>query len=163
MGVLSRGKEVWNEWDGICPPAWISSAGDEERLFVFWILRVSVHDSCILFVAIHARVHFVWKMYMPEAGLEAMGKGRAPEQCVALRVFELPMYNISIYLEETGSRSTCSSFRATLLTSLNLRSTQSLLLFFPFLSFSRTLCIDLIDVLVIRRRHNAVDLYCVVS
>lgn len=42
-----------------------------------------------------------------------MGKGRVPEQCVALRVFELPMYNISIYSEEMGSRSTCSSFRVT--------------------------------------------------
>jgi hypothetical protein len=130
---------------------------------VFWNLRVSVHDSCITFVAIHARVPFCGRCMMPEAGLEAMGKGRAPEQCVALRVFELPMYNISIYSEEMGSRSTCSCFRATRLTSLNLCWTQSLLLFFPFLSFSRTLCIDLIDVLVIRRRHNAVDLYCVVS
>jgi hypothetical protein len=60
------------------------------------------------------------------------------------------------------SRSICSCFRATLLTSLNLRWTQSLFLF-PFLSFSRTLCIDLVDVLVIRRRHNAVELYRVVS
>lgn len=50
---------------------------------------------------------------MPEAGLEAMGKGRATEQCVALRVFELPMYNISIHSEETGSRSICSCFRVT--------------------------------------------------
>jgi hypothetical protein len=135
----------------------------KKGFFVFWNLRVSVHDSCITFVAIHARVPFCGRCMMPEAGLEAMGKGRAPEQCVALRVFELPMYNISIYSEEMGSRSTCSFFRATRLTSLNLCWTQSLLLFFPFLSFSRTLCIDLIDVLVIRRRHNAVDLYCVVS
>lgn len=99
----------------------------KKGFFVFWNLRVSVHDSCITFVAIHARVPFCGRCMMPEAGLEAMGKGRAPEQCVALRVFELPMYNVSIYSEETGSRSTCSCFRV-----LTLDSYDSSFLFYSY-------------------------------
>lgn len=65
MRVLSRREEV-ERMGWYMPPEWISSAGDEERLFVFWILRVSVHDSCITFVAIHAQVPFCGRCICPK-------------------------------------------------------------------------------------------------